>query len=180
MNSDAHSQPAVGGTSGPASDEIVLNLMHIVARVVRDRTTIALWGIAGLVVSLGIALLLPKTYQAEAVFQPPAAPETLQASALFQREDPSDRYLGMLASRTVSDSVIDQVHLKGVYHVRYYADARARLEAQSRFSVSKNTLISIAVVTTDPKLSANIANAYLDALYQLTGSMSASASNAPR
>jgi uncharacterized protein involved in exopolysaccharide biosynthesis len=82
----------------------------------------------------------------------------------------------MLASRSVADSVIDQVHLKDVYHVSYYDDARARLESQSRFSVSKNALISIAVVTSDPRLSANIANAYLDALYQLSGSMSASAS----
>jgi uncharacterized protein involved in exopolysaccharide biosynthesis len=176
MNSDAYTQPTVSDASGPASDEIVISLVHMVARIVRGRATIAIWTVTGLILSIGIALLLPKTYQAEAVFRPPTAPETLQASALFQRQDPSDLYLGMLASRSVADSVIDQVHLKDVYHVSYYADARARLESQSRFSVSKNALISIAVVTSDPRLSANIANAYLDALYQLSGSMSASAS----
>jgi tyrosine-protein kinase Etk/Wzc len=131
---------------------------------------------AGLVLSLVLALLLPKTYRAQAVFQPPTTPDSLPTGSLLMRQDPSDLYLGLLASRSVADSVIDQVHLKDVYHVKYYVDARARLDKQASSGVSKNTLISISVETTDPQLSANIANAYLDALYKLKGSMSASAS----
>jgi uncharacterized protein involved in exopolysaccharide biosynthesis len=176
MNMDAHSQPVVSSDSGPASDEVQINLRNVATRVFRGYKTILTLAFAGLALSLVLALLLPKTYLAEAVFQPPATPDTSPASALLVRQDPSDLYLGLLGSRSVADSVIDQVHLKDVYHVNYYVDARARLGKQVKFDVSKNTLISISVETTDPQLSTNIANAYLDALYKLKGSMSASAS----
>jgi uncharacterized protein involved in exopolysaccharide biosynthesis len=82
----------------------------------------------------------------------------------------------MLSSRSVADSVIDQVHLMDVYHAKHRTDARTILDKQTKYSVNKNTLISISVVTQDPHLSADIANAYLDALFKLNGSMSASAS----
>ena len=176
MNMDAHSQPVVSSDSGAASDEIQINLRNVATRVFRGYKTILTLAFAGLALSVVLALLLPKTYRAEAVFQPPTTPDAVPASALLVRQDPSDLYLGLLGSRSVADSVIDQVHLKDIYHVNYYADARVRLGKQVKFDVSKNTLISISVETTDPQLSTNIANAYLDALYKLKGSMSASAS----
>ena len=173
---DAYSQPVVSSDSGAASDEIQINMVNVVNRVIRGSRVILAMAFAGLVLSLVLALLLPKTYRAQAVFQPPTTPDSLPTGSLLMRQDPSDLYLGLLASRSVADSVIDQVHLKDVYHVKYYVDAQARLDKQARFGVSKNTLISIEVETTDPQLSANIANAYLEALYKLKGSMSASAS----
>ena len=166
----------VSSDSGAASDEIQINLRNVATRVFRGYKTILTLAFAGLALSVVLALLLPKTYRAEAVFQPPTTPDAVPASALLVRQDPSDLYLGLLGSRSVADSVIDQVHLKDIYHVNYYADARVRLGKQVKFDVSKNTLISISVETTDPQLSTNIANAYLDALYKLKGSMSASAS----
>lgn len=172
---DSHPAP-VPGNAAVTGDEIVIDLLSGVFRVFRGYKTILLCMVAGFLLSVVIALLLPKTYTAEAMFMPPFSPETMQTSSIFLHQDPSDLYLGMLASRSVADSVIDQVHLKQIYHTRFYSDARGTLNAQAKFSVSKNTLISIAVTTTDPTLSADIANAYLDALYKLNGSMSASAS----
>jgi uncharacterized protein involved in exopolysaccharide biosynthesis len=173
---DAYSQPVVSSDAVPAPDEIQINMVNVVNRLLRGYKTVYMLAFLGLVLSLVLALLLPKTYRAEAIFQPPTTPETLPSSALLVRQDPSDLYLGLLGSRSVADSVIDQVHLKNVYHVAYYTDARARLNKLVKFDVSKNTLISINVETTDPQLSTDIANAYLEALYKLKGSMSASAS----
>ena len=173
---DTYSQPAGGPQRASMRDEIEINLVHAVGLVLRGYKIILACVFVGLALSVTVALLLPKTYTAEAVFLPPVSAETAQSASLFSRQDPSDLYLGMLASRSVATSVIDQVHLKDVFHVRLYAQARAILSNATRFSVNKNTLISISVQTTDPKLSAEIANAYLDALYKLNGSMAASAS----
>jgi uncharacterized protein involved in exopolysaccharide biosynthesis len=171
---DTYTQPATGHTRHSLADEIEINLVLVVTRILRGYKIILACGLAGLALSVTVALLMKKSYTAEAVFLPPA--ESSQAASLFSRQDPSDLYLGMLASRSVATSVIDQVHLKDVFHVKLYTQAEAGLRGATKLSVSKNTLISIAVTTYDPKLSTDIANAYLDALYKLNGSMSASAS----
>jgi tyrosine-protein kinase Etk/Wzc len=171
--------PAAGALAVPTIgvDEIEINLIQLVERVLRGYKTILGAAAAGMLLSAGMVMLLPKTYTAEAVFLPPVSTESLQAASLFQRQqNPSDTYLGMLASRSVNDDVIDKLHLKDVYHVSEYGAARATLSKQAQFSVSKNNFISIKVVTGDPRLSVDIANAFLDGLYKLNGSMSASAS----
>ncbi|MDW5266810.1 MAG: GNVR domain-containing protein [Edaphobacter sp.] len=91
-------------------------------------------------------------------------------------QDPSDMYLGMLASVSVTDDVIDHLGLIEIYHAKKKVDARNALKGQAKFKVDKNSLISVEVTSNDPKLAARIANAYLDALYRLNGSMVASAS----
>jgi uncharacterized protein involved in exopolysaccharide biosynthesis len=173
---DTYAQPADGQNRSPIRDEIEINLVYVVTRILHGYKTIVACVLMGLLLSVTVAMLLPKTYTAEAVFLPPITAESVQSGSLFSHQDPSDLYLGMLGSRSVATSVIDQVHLKDVFHVKQYNQARTRLNNSTKFSVNKNTLISIAVSTTDPKLSAEIANAYLDALYKLDGSMSASAS----
>lgn len=97
-------------------------------------------------------------------------------ASLLLGQDPSDMYLGMLASVSVSDDVIDHLGLMKIYHAKKKVDARYILQRQSKFEVNKNSLISIAVTSKNPQLAAKIANAYLDALYRLNGSMVASAS----
>jgi uncharacterized protein involved in exopolysaccharide biosynthesis len=72
--------------------------------------------------------------------------------------------------------VIDHLGLMEIYHAKKKVDARNKLASQSKFKVDKNSLISVEVTSGDPKLAARIANAYLDALYRLNGSMVASAS----
>jgi uncharacterized protein involved in exopolysaccharide biosynthesis len=176
MSINTDSQPVAGYPPNPDSKEIEINLMYAVNHIIRGYRTVLLCALVGFILSVAIALRLPKTYTAEAVFLPPSSPESIASSSLILRQDPSDLYLGMLSSRTIAHSVIDQVHLKDVYHVKLYADARTQLDRQSKFSVNKNMLISISITTQDPKLSTDIANAYLDALYKLNGSMSASAS----
>jgi uncharacterized protein involved in exopolysaccharide biosynthesis len=159
------------------ADEVEINFVQYVVRIVAGYRVILGWTLAGCLLGIGISMLLHKTYTAEAMFLPPINVESLQASSIFSRQNPSDMYLGMLSSRSVSDDVIDRVHLKDVYHTPLYSIARSALAHQAKFSVSKNNLISISVVTEDPKLSTDIANAYLDALYKLNGSMTASASS---
>jgi uncharacterized protein involved in exopolysaccharide biosynthesis len=170
-------------------DEVEWNFAGVVRKIIRGRRILMACTLGGLVLGILVALVLPKWYAAEAVFLPPRASESMlpnfssgatgmgmAASALLMQQDPSDVYLGMLGSRSVQDDVIDHVGLMAVYHAKTKTIARNALKHQSKFKVNKNSLISVDVNAGDPKLASKIANAYLDALYRLNGSMVASAS----
>lgn len=165
-------------------DKVDWNLVETLRTVFRGGRVLLACTLIGLVLGVLIAFAWPQWYAAEAVFLPPRASDlvssagvsaTASASALME-QDPSDRYLGMLGSRSVADDVIDHVGLMKIYQVKARVDARNALERQSKFKVNKNSLISVDVSAKDPKLATSIANAYLDALYRLNGSMVASAS----
>jgi tyrosine-protein kinase Etk/Wzc len=157
-------------------EEIQIDLMTSLARLIHGYKIVLTCTASGILLSLLLCVILSKTYTARAVFMPPVNPDAVQATSLILRQDPSDLYLGMLSSRTVEDSVIDSVHLMDVYKAKLRTDARATLSSQSKFTVEKNALIAVSITTVDPKLSADIGNAYLEALYKLNGQMSASSS----
>jgi uncharacterized protein involved in exopolysaccharide biosynthesis len=165
------------------NDEIEWSLVDTLRRVLRGYRFLVAFTAAGLVIGILISLFWPKWYTAEAVFLPPPRTAELMPSAagasasalLMGQQDPSDMYLGMLGSRTVEDDVIDHLGLMTIYHAKEKQDARNVLKGQSKFTVDKNSFILVKISTKNPKLSASIANAYLDALYRLNGSMVASA-----
>ena len=156
-----------------------LNLARVVRRIVNRRKTLILITVSGLLLGILLALLLPPYYKAEAVFLPPSNTVDLSvaanpAAALLGKQDPTDMYLGMLGSRSVADDIIDQLNLMAVFKAKDRPAARTALAAASKFTVNKNSLISVSVTSGDPKLAAAIANAYLEALYRLNGSMASS------
>lgn len=173
-------------------NEVEWNLVDFVRKLVRRRRTVLIFVLGGLVLGILIAVLWPQWYSAEAVFLPPRATEAVgsgliggggsgsasaaAASALMLQQDPSDVYLGMLSSRSVQDDVIDHLGLMKIYQVKSPGAARGILTKKSKFKVTKNSFIQVDVKAKTPKLASDIANAYLDALYRLNGSMVASAS----
>ncbi|MFI5072487.1 MAG: GumC family protein [Terriglobales bacterium] len=170
-------------------DEVEWNLISALRVALRGRRLVYACTLAGLLLGIVIAFALPEWYAADAVFLPPRASDTMipnlsggggagaaGGAALLLQQDPSDMYLGMLASRSVEDDVIDHLGLMAIYHAKKRVDARNALKGQAKFKVDKNALISIEISAKDPKLAANIANAYLEALYRLNGSMVASSS----
>ncbi len=175
-------------TKAVADDEVEWNLIAVIRTVLRGRRVVVACTLAGLVLGVLIAFLLPQWYGAQAVFLPPRASDTVvpnlsgagggagAGAAFLLQQDPSDMYLGMLASRSVEDDVIDHLGLIAIYHAKKRVDAHNALKGQAKFKVDKNSLISVNVTSSDPKLATSIANAYLDALYRLNGSMVASAS----
>jgi tyrosine-protein kinase Etk/Wzc len=162
------------------NDQLVqFDLMPTFARLLQRRVTIFLYALAGLVLGVVLAAIYPPWYAGRAVFLPPKQADLLTTSSgmsLFANSESGDLYIGLLGSRTVADDVIDRAHLMQEYNVTQREDARARLGAASAFEVDKNTLISITVRAKRPALAADIANAYLDALYRLNGQMAASGS----
>lgn len=135
------------------------------------------------VVSSLIAVLLPNIYTATSKVLPPQQSQSA-TSALLQQLGPlsglaqqgfnlkntgnGELYVGMLKSQTIADHLIDRFDLKRVYNVKSYVDARDDLESDSLISLGKEGLITLEVSAKDPKLAANIANAYVEELRKLS------------
>lgn len=83
-------------------------------------------------------------------------------------KNPSDLYVGMLSSRTISDSMIQRFKLQTVYETDLQSDTRNALSGVSKFMVAKDGMIVIEVNDKDPKRAAALANGYVEELQKLT------------
>lgn len=90
------------------------------------------------------------------------------ASAAAGLRNPSLLYIGLLQSRTIADRMIDRFGMMKIKKVETREDAREILARISRVTPRKDGLISIAVVSPSPQLSAAMANAYVEELASLT------------
>ncbi len=88
--------------------------------------------------------------------------------------NPNAIYVGMLNSRPVADEVIKRFNLQTAYHAKDMTAARLKLARNTEVASEKEGCISISITDSDKKRSAQIANAYIDALRELTQSLSAS------
>ena len=86
-------------------------------------------------------------------------------------KNPTDLYVGLLKSQTVSDSIVQRFDLRKVYHKKKFEDARKRLEKASDILSTKESMISVSVTDKDPRRAADLANAYVDELQKLNSSL---------
>lgn len=137
--------------------------------------------LAAALASVAAAFCVPVWYTAEAIILPPQQQQSsigafsgvigsLTGSSSMASQlglkSPSDLYIGLLGSRSISDSVVTQFRLKEVYGKQLTSDARKALLKHMEFSSGKDSLIKIKAEDTDPKRAAAIANAFIDELYQ--------------
>jgi tyrosine-protein kinase Etk/Wzc len=179
--------PESGGVSGnsvPAvgnDDEISLLEM---LQVLWERKWLLIGSTLGAgVLAAGITLLMPNYYTATARILPPQQ-NSSSASALLGQlgglaaaaggsiggiRNPNDLYVGMLKSRTVADQLIEKFDLQKYFEQKYRMTTQTQLASVSRISAGKEGIIAIAVELKDPKLAADVANAYVEELVRLTG-----------
>jgi len=77
----------------------------------------------------------------------------------------------MLKSRSVADSLIDRFSLASVYRMQRRPNLRRRLADLTEILAGKDGVISISVDDRDPVRAANLANAYVQELNKLTGTL---------
>jgi uncharacterized protein involved in exopolysaccharide biosynthesis len=131
-----------------------------------------------------IAFLISPTFTASATILPPQQQQStaalvgqlgsltgLSSGAGNLFKNPGELYVGMLASRTIADHLIESFHLKSLYKSATLEDARTTLKKQTDFEAAKNGLIIITVTNHDPHLASDLANGYVDELYRLNSSL---------
>lgn len=128
-----------------------------------------------------LAGLLPPKYTARMTLMPPTQRQSMAASALSSLgplaalagadllRTPSDQYVALMRSATVSDRILDRFKLREVYDSEYPEDQRRDLNARLRISVGrKDGIITVEFDDRDPKRAALVANAYAEELRVIT------------
>jgi tyrosine-protein kinase Etk/Wzc len=113
-------------------------------------------------------LHVPAVYEAQALLLPKETDKTLTVERLGAPPGVSS-FVGLLESRTVLDFIVDQVHLLDVYKTHSREIARELVRASSVILGDDNGMVAIKVRNRDPRLAADIANAYIDGLEALQG-----------
>src|SRR5574341_2555807 len=88
-----------------------------------------------------------------------------------------DVFVAILKSRTMAQDLVERFSLREYYKAKYNEDAIRGLQGATDISVSKEGAISVKVEDKNPKLAADIANAYvtnLDRLFAKLGTTDAS------
>lgn len=111
-------------------------------------------------------ILLPQQQSAAALSQLGAMAGMVGAAAGLK--NPAEMYVGLLNSRTLSDRMVDRFGMMNIKGVKTREDARKILARISRLVPRKDGLITIAVASPSPQLSAAMANAYVEELSSLT------------
>ncbi len=169
-------------TDLPEDDEIsLLDLLQVLA----ENARLLIFGplIAGLI-ALGASFLITPIFTATTRIMTPQQQQNGAAAALAQLgalagmasaaagiKNPADMYVGLINSRTIADRMIDRFKLMDIYESSYREDARKTLATNSAISAGKDGMISIEVDDPDPKRAAAMANAYVEQLSILTGSL---------
>jgi uncharacterized protein involved in exopolysaccharide biosynthesis len=146
-------------------------------------------------IALGIALIttiicfiISPTFEAQTTILPPkqsssAAELLAQVGGLsgfiggaVGMQTSSELYIGMLKSRTVLDHIIDRFKLMELYDVEYREDAREELveDVLDAASDKDSGIITVAIEDKDPKRAANMANAFVEELKNLTKGLAVS------
>jgi uncharacterized protein involved in exopolysaccharide biosynthesis len=145
--------------------------------------------LGGCLLSVAVSLLLTPIYRAETSILPPQQSGsgmlgqlmgqlgglTGLAGAAAGVKNPNELYMGMLQSRTVVDRIIDRFQLMALYDEKYREDCRKKLLKYSEVeSDRKSGIITVSVEDKDPKRAAAMANAFVEELRSLTGSLAIS------
>ena len=94
----------------------------------------------------------------------------MAGSALGGIKDPTLIYVGVLESRTVADDLIQQFDLAKIYKTKKLSQTENVLKAHTNIVAGKDSIVVITVKENDPKLAADLANAYLaSCISRMTG-----------
>jgi len=167
-----------------------------------------LWGVVWktLLASTLVAFLVPVHYQSSVRFVPsetssnsgsgsmmgllskaiggnesPAASLGLDVPGLLGAKTPGAFYVEVLKSRTVQDRLIDRFDLRARYRKSTYVEARKKLAKFTEIEEDKKSgVITLTLIDYEPKMAAQIANAYVEELNRLAVDLNTSSAHRER
>ncbi|KAB8044007.1 GumC family protein [Janthinobacterium aquaticum] len=173
---------AVSTESGKNQADLEFNFFDMLIVLAKRKKLIIGLPLAVAVISAAISLVLPNLYQAKTKLLPPQQSQSgasallsqlggvagLAAGAAAGIKNPSDLYVGILKSRTVTDKLVAKFDLKKRYDTETYEAARNRLQGRTTIIAGKDGMISIEVEDEGQKDVAGMTNAYVEELQRLT------------
>lgn len=166
-----------------------------------------LWGVTWktFIASIVLAFLIPSHYKSAVRFVPGENSTTtsggsmmgllskaiggdnssmgfgLDAASLLGAKTPGAFYVEVLKSRTVQDRLINHFDLRARYRKSTYFEARKKLAKFTDVEEDKKSgVITLTVTDYEPKMAAQIANAYVDELNRLAVDLNTSSAHRER
>jgi capsule polysaccharide export protein KpsE/RkpR len=167
-----------------------------------------LWGVAWktLIASIVLAFLVPAHYKSAVRFVPGensgnngggsmmgllskaiggsdglSSGFGLDAAGLLGAKTPGAFYVEVLKSRTVQDRLINRFDLRARYRKKTYLEARKKLTSFTEIEEDKKSgVITLTVTDYEPKVAAQIANAYVEELNRLAVDLNTSSAHRER
>ena len=163
-----------------------VTLIEILTQLALRKSLIA--AVTGVAVLAGVVLAftLPVRYAAISRIMPPQQTQSSAGMLMSQLansgslsvaalagsglglKNPNDIYIGLLNSRPVADDIIKKFNLAAIYRSRDMTAARKKLAGFTSVASEKSGMIAITVTDRDRKRVAEITNAYVDELRDLT------------
>jgi uncharacterized protein involved in exopolysaccharide biosynthesis len=179
--------------SESASRAPTVSLLDITVLLVARKRFIFRFVLAGAVLAVILALVLPVRYEAKVVLLPPQQSSSMASALLGQignlgglgalgslaslpgglsMKTPAEMYLSLLTSRTVEDAMIQRFGLMAEYHKKRMSDTRKEFEHRTTaVAGTKDGLIRISMEDHDPKRAAELANGYVEEFRKLSASL---------
>lgn len=178
------STPPINGMQSNDADEIA---WLDVALVLRQNLKILLVFpvVAGLL-ALAVSFLITPAFMASAKIMPPQQQQSTAAALLGSLgglagaagaaglKNPADQWIGLLKSRTIADAMVARFDLRSRYDAKFQFQARNTLAGSTNINAGKDSLITIEVIDKDPKLAAEMADAYVEELQKISKTLAVS------
>jgi tyrosine-protein kinase Etk/Wzc len=167
-----------------------LHLLDLLILLSERRKLIFWFTLGAAIVSAIAVLLVPNRYTAETVVLPPGQNSSMSSALLSQVgggafaalaggslgiKNTGEMYVSLFRGRAIEDALIQRFGLMQRYRTKTLTDARRKFEHNSTVVLgTKDGLIRISVTDRDPKLAADIANAYVEEFRKLSASLAIS------
>ena len=183
---DLHAaRPAYGTVSSAASARGELDLFSVFALQRRHLRRTAFFALAGFLLLLVEALIIKPRFSSTAVILIP--PEKPTAATLIQKASGLDLlgggfeiYLDIMKSRTVATQLVARYQLKAYYKVKEEEQAEKILGGRTTMVAAKEGMLRVTVEDTDPRMAADLANGYIQALDNLNHTLAITAAGQSR
>ena len=160
--------------------ESELDLIELIKVMRKNKFVILKFSLVPAILTAIVLLIMKPYYAGIASFLPPNSMSTgasailgqlgvlgMAGGALGGLKDPTLIYVGILESRSVADDLIQQFDLTKKYKTKKLSQTENVLKAHTKIAAGKDSIVVITVKEGDPKLAADLANAYLAALHKL-------------
>lgn len=163
-----------------SDDEI--HVLDVLTTLARKKKVLFIVPAITTMLAIAVAFLIKPVFTSTAVILPPQQQQSSGVSAMLGQlgglagaasgiaglKNSNDLYVAMLQSRTIADKLIIGLDLRKYFDVETFDDARKKLNGIAKASSDKAGTISVEVEDKDPKFAAELANAFVNELSNLT------------
>jgi tyrosine-protein kinase Etk/Wzc len=159
-----------------------ISLLYYLVVILKHKKMIISVTLAFALITAVISLIMSPTYRAQTKILPPQVSSSGIAAQIASQvgsgvsgilrsslgSSKNDQYVAMLKSDTMYDYIIDRFGLMESYKAKYRVIARTKLSHSVSIQNGKDEIITVSVDDKDPKRAADIANAFIVKLKDMT------------